>query len=352
MKEYIKKYIKIQEPLPKRGRLIDKSSSGRVRPWGAKKMANMLLARTYEYIDPAKARRLRDCSNFLRFEKTEQGLKLKNMNSCRVRLCPICTWRRSLKIYSQTKEILDFLKERQCDYRFVFLTLTVKNVQAEELSAALDRVMLGWNRLTRYKDYVAAVQGSWRGVEITHDTNELITAEMFKRKKRYFEKRGLKVGDKNPNYKMFHPHVHALLAVNKSYFKNKVYLSQEKWSALWKKAAQLDYNPVVDARKVKGEMTEMVAEIAKYAVKDADFLVPDDFNLTVETTAVLDKAMQKRRLSAFGGVFKQAHHELNLDDAEDGDLVKIESERPERETEEGKSIFYAFHTGYGDYFEY
>jgi plasmid rolling circle replication initiator protein Rep len=43
----------------------------------------------------------------------------------------------------------------------------------------------------------------------------------------------------------------------------------------------------------------------------------------------LDDALSARRLIGYGGILKEIHKELNLGDAEDGDLVKIEEEDDE-----------------------
>ncbi|MCW5211278.1 protein rep, partial [Clostridium perfringens] len=51
------------------------------------------------------------------------------------KLCPICNWRRSMKYGVQLGQIIDVARERQPKAKFIFLTLTVKNVVGEELSA-------------------------------------------------------------------------------------------------------------------------------------------------------------------------------------------------------------------------
>ncbi|KZM56330.1 hypothetical protein A3Q35_08595 [Aeribacillus pallidus] len=65
-------------------------------------------------------------------------------------------------------------------------------------------------------------------------------------------------------------------------------------------------------------------EVSKYPVKDTDVIkgnkVTDE---NVETVLVLDNALAYKRLIGYGGLLKQIHKELNLGDAEDGDLVYI-----------------------------
>lgn len=67
-----------------------------------------------------------------------------------------------------------------------------------------------------------------------------------------------------------------------------------------------------------------ILEVSKYPVKDTDVIkgnkVTDE---NVETVLVLDNALAYKRLIGYGGLLKQIHKELNLGDAEDGDLVYI-----------------------------
>lgn len=336
--------------------LRDVSPSGRVRPWAEKKGKNLFVADTYDYVNPRKAARLRDCANYLLFGTAADGRrKLVSMNACKVRLCPVCTWRRSLKIYGQTLRIVNALQAER-PLAFLFLTLTVKSVEGPDLSATIDAMFAAWNRLLGYKAVKAAVKGFWRGLEITHDVEPYITSEMWngspkknlKPRAEYYQSLGLAIGDANPNYDTYHPHFHAVLAVLPSYFTGRDYISAEKWRAMWQKAARLEYVPQVNVKRVKGSLADAVAEVAKYAVKDADYIVPEDFNLSVATVAVLDKALDHRRLSMYGGCFREMHKRLALDDEMDGDLVHVGAE-VEQDSPLGQGIFFVFHVGYGQY---
>lgn len=139
-----------------------------------------------------------------------------------------------------------------------------------------------------------------------------------------------------------------MLAVNKSYFTSRDYLSHDKWRDYWKKAARLNYDPQVDVRRVKADKVDGVcAEVAKYAVKVSDVVCFDDWDLTVDTVATLDRALDKRRFISFGGVFKEIHKQLNLDDVEQGDLVhENDTDLPDVSKD---TVLYAWNTGYNQY---
>lgn len=342
--------------------LDDKDKKGRSRDWRGKKMMNELLSLAYDQINPQKAARLRDCSKLLRFRRYLDGTKkLESMNSCCVRLCPICSWRRSLKIYGQTKEIVDFLAQKY-DYRYIMLTLTVKNCSADKLPETIDSMMKAWKRFMALNEINSFCKGWYRSLEITHDREPFITRDMYygneekhiKAKGYYYRKLGLRPGDENPNYDLFHPHFHVLIAVNKTYFTSRYYVNQASLAHLWGQSLRIDYEPRVDIRCIQGatmdEINHAVCEVAKYACKDSDYIIPDDWDLTVNTVRVLDKAIDKRRLVAYGGVMKDAKCILKQDDAEDGDLVHVGDDDTPND-QDYAIISYWWYTGFRQYYE-
>ncbi|WP_349393575.1 protein rep, partial [Clostridium perfringens] len=80
------------------------------------------------------------------------------------------------------------------------------------------------------------VKGYIRKLEVTYQKEKYITKELWTRKKDYYKKRGLSIGDLEPNYDTYNPHFHIVITVNKSYFTNKtskIYISRERWLELW-----------------------------------------------------------------------------------------------------------------------
>lgn len=343
--------------------LEDKSSSGKIRDWSDKKTRNlslaeiyMMLKEFYRTIHSEKFRRFLNreercqmCASVLVYKRDKKGKRtLHQANFCQLRLCPVCNWRRSLKIFSQVSKIIQAIEEDK-EYAYLFLTLTQKNVNADGLDQMLDEMMKAWNRFLGYKKVKNVVKGSYRGLEITYDKNPIITKKMYQEKKDYYQKLGLKVGDKNPNFDMYHPHFHVLIVVRKGYFTSKEYLSHEAWRELWAKAMRLDYMPQVNIKKVKGNTAEAVAEVAKYAAKDSDYVIEKNIDLSMNVVETLDYALQRRRLVSFSGIMKEWHKKLNLDDTEDGDLVHIDSEKDEELEGEMTLETYAWNVGYMNY---
>lgn len=304
--------------------LNDLSATGRVRPWREHKLHNQLLASAYLDVNRAKAERLQDCATKLVFAVDSGNKHLIQANFCRVRLCPVCAWRRSLKAFVQTRRVMDAITVDQ-EYAYLFVTLTVRNVEGDQLSDTITGLMRGWRNLIYAAQVKRAVKGYYRGLEVTHN-----------------------VDAESPSYNTYHPHFHCIFAVNKRYFNGQGYIKQKDWIALWRRAMRLDYDPVVDVRRVKGCTAEAVAEAAKYAVKAEDYIIPDDWDLTVDTVRVLDEALAKRRLIAYGGVMGEYHRKLNLDDPDEGDLVHVGEDN--LGGVDLNRVIYIWHTGYKQYF--
>lgn len=269
--------------------------------WRPKKMNNVKVSESFIRLRMyGRAERLRNCSTWLKFaECPEDGFKrLVDARFCRDRLCPLCNWRRSRKLYSQILQILHKAGERR-KLRYLFLTLTVRNVSGDDLPQTLDVMFKGVNQLFKYKAVDKNLVGWIRNLEITYNATE----------------------------DTYHPHFHILLGVQPSYFHSGEYISQAIWTQLWRKAAVLDYTPVVNIKAVKPKQTDKpplnartamesaVLETAKYSVKDSDYLRATDAE-TDAVVAVFAGAVRSRRMVGFGKMFKIIRKELKQDDVE------------------------------------
>lgn len=257
-----------------------------------------LLAPSYQ----RRAELVAQCGTYLEYRVSEQGSQLHRANFCRDRLCPLCTWRRSLKIYAQISRVMDVLQER--GHQFLFLTLTIRNRAGADLPDAVQQLYDGWRKLYhKHSVFRRTICGTFRSLEVTR--NE-VTGE-------------------------YHPHLHVILAVRPSYFDGKNYLTKSAWRAMWRDCAGLDYEPQVDIQRIKPRagadgstsLAGAAAEVAKYSVKSSDYLhgTLDEMVAYVSDYLV---ALAGRRLCAYTGVFGRVRRELALDDIEDGDLVRVD----------------------------
>ena len=288
-------------------------------------MANEMLSLAYQDFDERKAERLRTCASWLSYKKTVDGLKLDRANFCRVRLCPICQWRRSLKVFGQTCKIVQAF-ERESQHSYALLTLTLKNCRGEELKSSIDLLMTAWNRLTRTAAWNKVVLGYVRGMEVTHNVDYT-----------------------SPNFDTYHPHFHVLIALRKSYFTSRDYIRQSEWSALWKRCLRIEYVPIVDIRKCKSDRAGAIAEVTKYTTKSSDYLIPDDWDLTSDAVIILDRALDHRRFVAFGGALAELHKKLNLDDPDEGDLIHVDDEN-NVDVDAAAEFLFVWHCGFKQYY--
>jgi len=302
--------------------LEDKTKSGKERDWKGKKRRSGLTAEHFKVAGLyKKAERMNECADVLTFKysSSDNLLKLYQTWFCKVRLCPMCNWRRSLKIAYHNKRIVETVNERE-NVSWLFLTLTVRNTDAENLPEMILGMFKAWNRFVGYKVFKTSIKGYFRALEVTKNRDS-----------------------ESESFGTYHPHFHVLLCVPVSYFKKKeYYITHEEWTSLWQKAMKLDYRPIVNIKKVKpkekldgmetyeNDVKKAIAEqnaileVSKYPVKDTDVIkgnkVTDE---NVETVLALDNALAYKRLIGYGGLLKEIHKELNLGDTEDGDLVNI-----------------------------
>jgi plasmid rolling circle replication initiator protein Rep len=240
---------------------------------------------------------------------------------CQKRLCPMCSWRRSLKVFANIKTVIAQPEFRGLEY--VFITLTSRNCSADELPGWLDRYLAAWNVLVKdaLQPFRKSFRGTFRGIEITYD----------------------------PAAGTYHPHMHVLAAAGPEYFappvesvvkakpgkyqkkpKKPLYISHDRLKTLWTDALNrarnragrqwpvVDFDPWVHIEKVD-DNSKAVAEVAKYEVKDGAVVgLPD-------VVAVLDRVLRGRRLIAYGDLFWRVRKRLRLEDEEaDGDIPRQE----------------------------
>jgi plasmid rolling circle replication initiator protein Rep len=279
---------------------IDSKTGKEKNKWRLDKKQNLLLGDSYErQSNISKLVRVRSCATYLQFKKfkIDDSLKLTFANFCQCRLCPMCAKRRSLKVFAHISKIMNVILN---DYSFLFLTLTLENCTADDLGNTITLITKSFDKMFRRKSITKISKGWFRALEVTY----------------------------NKEQDTFHPHLHIIIAVPKSYFKNKDYLKQEQWTKLWKESLKVDYTPIVHIKRFNKNKNigKSVSEVAKYTVKSSDYLIKGNNQLTDKLVATLDDALAYRRLIAYGGRLKEVHKDLNLDDSENGDLVNVDLE--------------------------
>ena len=289
----------------------DIRKNGKKNDWQGKKIANVNYANLLSELHYRKAANVKICAEIMRFEPTDTGhLKLKQTWFCKSKLCPLCNWRRSMKHSNQVVQVIDEAVKRDASGRFLFWTLTSKNTyDGQELKKALSEMSEAFRKLVQYKKVKQNLLGFLRVTEVTV----------------------------NPKDNSYNQHMHVLVFVKSSYFKNSEnYISQSELTEFWQKALQVDYTPIVNMKAVKTKnkiknneknLLGAVYETAKYPVKSVDYLT-DNHDQNLKRVEDLEKGLANKRLFSYGGLFKKIRKELQLADVEDekSDLIETDSE--------------------------
>ena len=263
--------------------------------------------------------RIIDCGTFFELlgDFEMENRKINKANFCKNRFCPMCSWRLACK---DSLEISILMEHLRCEENkeFIFLTLTTPNVKDDSLEEEIRKYNKAFEKLMKRKEVKTIVKGYIRKLEVTYQKEQYITKDLWKRKKDYYEKRGLVIGDLEPNYDTYNPHFHVVIVVNKSYFTDKdYYISRERWLELWQLSTGDKSITQVDVRKAKSNNHKEVYELAKYSAKDSDYLVSRPVFETFY------KALKGKQVLVFSGLFKDAHKMYKLGEL---DIYKKQSD--------------------------
>lgn len=303
--------------------------------WDKQRYRTELVGDIYSYNAEFEryAERMADCSTFLAYGFSDDGLKLKNANFCRVRHCPVCQWRRSMLWKSNMYVAYEEIKKQYPTHRWLFLTLTVKNCEITELRDTLQDMNEAWRRLIKRVEFMKGVEGWIRTTEVTRPKD---------------------IRDKDKKYKRIcpitgnthaHPHFHVMLLVRPSYFA-KNYIKQERWGELWGECLRVDYVPRVDIRAVKAKkksdqtpeeaIKSAIMETLKYAVKPDD-MIGDGSKKANDWFYELTKQVFKLRFVSSGGVLKDALK--SDDDITNDDLINTNQDEEDTNTDDRRLMF-------------
>ena len=205
-------------------------------------------------------------------------------------------------------KVLPKIIESYPTHRFLFITLTVKNINVTTLKESLKEMNTGFRRMSKLKAFPAI--GWLRSTEVTRGRNGSA-----------------------------HPHFHCLLLVPSSYF-GKNYVKQSEWVEMWRNSMRLDYNPILDVQAVKNGSTpmELIPELLKYCTKESDLVVDREWFLE------LTRQMHKMRAIATGGVLKEYLRELEEDPE---DLIGEGDQ--DQQADESAQLFFGWKKGEGKY---
>lgn len=256
--------------------------------WQSKKKQSVAMSCRLDSIGLSKrASRMSECSNVLFAAECVHCGKRRvvHVNFCHDRLCPVCAWRRSRFVASRLSTAVNTFGDK---YKYIFISLTIKNCEWYALGSTFDDMMSAWQRFSQSVDFKRAVVGYVRALEVTVGKNGLA-----------------------------HPHFHVLCAVESRYFHSSAYMSQDAICKLWRRSLRVDYLPVCDVRAVKGHLSSVIMEVSKYITKDIPLL-----SLSVRNLRMFISAIHRRRFLSVNGVFK-GWLNVDIESLSDEDLLRV-----------------------------
>ena len=231
-----------------------------------------------------RVKAISECGTFLQYatDKKVENRKLFTANFCQNRYCPICAKNKSFKDAKDVKIITEYL--RDSGFEFLFATFTAPNCSQEELKDEITAYNKSLERMFKRQKY-NFIQGYVRKLEITFNNDK-----------------------SSKSYGTFHPHLHVLIAIDKSYFGRK-YVSKQEWLVDWRKAMRDNTITQVDIKKVsldsrKNNIDKSILELTKYITKDFDFYSE------VDVFENFYKGTKGKQMFSFSGIFRDAKKKL------------------------------------------
>lgn len=254
--------------------------------------------RAWEYLETAskffeRGQRMYNCANFILHGKCPDCGRTHTSSAmlCRDRVCPTCNWRLSLQQACEMQQALAYITDLD-QYKAAFVTLTLRNCAVDDLKGTLELMAAGWNRMLARKQPKALFKGWARRVEITY----------------------------NGSAKTFHPHYHAIFLVPASSAQDQ-YTMHALVRDLWRSALRLDYDPITDFQWIEdltagGQDENAAPELHKAILETFKYTIKDDAigKMPVETFRAFVEGINGKRLTAYGGVIKEARAALDMTD--------------------------------------
>jgi plasmid rolling circle replication initiator protein Rep len=307
------------------------------------------------------------CGSWLMFVRERYGIKLKLADArfCKVPNCPMCQFRRSLKWRAKFLDLLPGVQEKFTSHRWLFLTLTIRNCELDDLKGSLKVLNTAFNRLS--KNVKFPMVGLVKSVEVTRawDCYDSFSGEFLGRHGskwvfQYQQKHNTAVR-LEPTTEV-HPHLHVVGLVSSSYFGGKYYLKHSDWVDMWKKALRIDYTPIVNIKAVKCKkslpspkefnsdnsldngMIAAICETLKYTVKEQDLIGSScqDDEANSQWLKRVTEQLYKTRKVEYRGVLKEIGKELEEAYNSD-DLITVKEDKEKLNTSDLEELTFTWY---------
>lgn len=259
--------------------------------------ADFLKNASVEYNIPIFAEmseKMKSCASYVAFAKMKEtgDYKLIESNFCRSRFCPICRWRRAMKLKARFSQIYPELTENYKNSRYIFITFGIKNCTLDDLPSVLDLFVVAFRRLVQRNEVKSSLLGYIKNIEVPRQQNS----------------------------DLVHPHLHCIFHVDEYYYK-KNYLNHKRWKELWQESLRIDYEPSVFLSSIKDKtgvenIVSYITDIMGYSMKLSDF------HYDAKWFEKYVYAVFNRRFFSTAGSIRIAYKEL--DNLTDFDMVQVD----------------------------
>lgn len=204
------------------------------------KIKNLGIAEKFAQVGLLKeANLLRSCTTFVAYKNLADGNQvLHRSNFCKSKFCPICNEIKKNKHKIYMKNILNGLDIENNDSYHLILTL--KNCDIDNVKNTIDKFKSAWVKIVR-------------------------TVEVKIKMITYIYYVHVEYNKENSTYNI---HTHVIVIYNDS--TKDLFVDEEKgkWSKALKKAAKINYDPVVEMRKIADK--KEIVKVAGYCAKGID----------------------------------------------------------------------------------
>jgi plasmid rolling circle replication initiator protein Rep len=321
--------------------------------------------------------KIEKCGSWLVFKRDGASLKLVDAKFCKTPNCPMCQWRRSLKWRAKFLEILPEVQEQFSTHRWLFLTLTIKNCEIDDLKATIKRLNTAFNRLTKLSKF--PMVGYVKSVEVTRtwDCYDAFTGEFLGRhgtKWLYQYQKDHNTAIRLEPTAEVHPHLHIVGLVQASYF-TRNYVKHSDWVDMWQRSLRIEYQPIVNIKTVKcrkkeaiiptaeefskdntsdkNGMISAICETLKYTVKENDLIGKgcDDDEVNSLWLKKMTEQLYKTRKVEYRGVLKEIGKQLE-EAYDDDDLINIKDEPEDNTNEPREEVCFSWRSSISKYVLY
>ena len=242
---------------------------------------------TYNKAQSRASKDILNCANQLNYIEDTQGHKrMQNTFFCHNALCPVCEVGRYNRDSARLYRVIRYIHTKSDDHmENLFGTLTMQNVDEENIRHAIEQLNYSWYKLKNYKAIKPYILGTIKRIEVktNNDTGT------------------------------FNVHIHIIMLVRPTFYSGKARLNHSQWSSLWSKALKQGYTADIKVSRVKD--FEQALQKMHYMVKvneDIAQINPDATDEDLSHIIQANNGKYRKHLLTLTGMYKTVDSAINI----------------------------------------